>query len=77
MEFFRIKKTIKIIFINLIILFFLLYILELFLQFGNGNLFKKTKFYYQNKIEKESKEDIVLSFAPYKFIGKNKEIIPL
>ena len=77
MEFFRIKKTIKIIFINLIILLFLLYILELFLQLGKGNLFKKTKFYYQNKIEKESKEDIVLSFAPYKFIGKNKKIIPL
>ena len=57
LEFSKIKSITKIVFINLIILFFLLYILELFLQMGSDNLFKKTKFYYQNKLEKEAKEE--------------------
>ena len=56
-------------------MYVLLYILEIFLQ-NSGSLFKKTKFYYQSKLENQSRE-VVLSFAPYKFLNKNKKIIPL
>ena len=77
MEFSKITKLLKIIFTNFLLLYVLLYIGELFLQWGTGSLFKKTKFYYQNKIESKTNEEIVLSFAPYKFINENKKIIPL
>ena len=77
MEFSKITRVIKIIFTNFLILYALLYILEIFLQFNSGSLFKKTKFYYQSKLETQSMEEVVLSFAPYKFLNKNKKIIPL
>ena len=77
MEFSKITRVIKIIFTNFLILYVLLYILEIFLQFNSGSLFKKTKFYYQSKLENQSMEEVVLSFAPYKFLNKNKKIIPL
>ena len=77
LEFSKITRVIKIIFTNFLILYVLLYILEIFLQFNSGSLFKKTKFYYQSKLENQSMEEVVLSFAPYKFLNKNKKIIPL
>jgi len=77
LQFSKIIKIIKIILANFLILYILLYALEIYLQFNSGSLYKKTKFYYQNKMEAENKEDTVLSFAPYKFLNKNKNIIPL
>ncbi len=77
MEFFKISKIFKIIFINFFILYILLYALELFLQWRSDSIFKKTKFYHQSQIEDKTSEEVVLSFAPYKFINKNKKIIPL
>ena len=73
----KLFKIIYVLFINLVALFVLLYFLEIFLQFKSGNLFSKTKFYYQKKLEKEINNEVVLSFAPYKFFNKNKNIIPL
>ena len=76
MEFSKITRVIKMIFTNFLILYVLLYYLEIILQFNSGYLFKKTKFYYQSKLENQSRAEVVLSFDPYKFLNKNKKINP-
>ena len=67
----------KIFIINIIILYIFLYSLEVFLQFDYGSLYKETIYFYKKKISKKLKEDVVLSFAPYKLINTNSDIFPL
>ena len=68
----------KIIFINLVLLYFFLYILELFINFNNNKIFQKTRLYYLNKdSKKELGEKIYLNFGAYKLIDKTVDILPL
>jgi len=68
----------KIIFINLVLLYFFLYILELFINFNNNKIFQKTRLYYLNKdSKKELGEKIHLNFGTYKLIDKSVDILPL
>ena len=68
---------IKIIFFNLVLLYFFLYILELFINFKNNKLFQKTRLYYLNKDSKKLDEKIYLNFGAYKLIDKEDDILPL
>ena len=68
---------IKIIFFNLVLLYFFLYILELFINFKNNKLFQKTRLYYLNKDSKKLDEKIYLNFGAYKLIDKGDDILPL
>ncbi len=68
---------IKIIFFNLVLLYFFLYILELFLNFNNNKIFQKTRLYYLNKDSKKLDEKIYLNFGAYKLIEKGGDILPL
>ena len=68
----------KIILIKIILLYFFLYILELFINLNNENLFKKTRLYYLNKDSKtKPSKKIYLNFGSYKLIDKKKDILPL
>tara|TARA_B100001964_G_C14152212_1_gene562601 strand:+ start:1 stop:1158 length:1158 start_codon:yes stop_codon:yes gene_type:complete len=67
----------RILTINIIILYSLLYSVEIFLQFKKGKLYNDTKYTFQKKISKKLNKDVVLAFAPYKLINKNSKIIPL
>ena len=68
---------IKIIFFNLVLLYFFLYILELFINFNNNKIFQKTRLYYLNKDSKKLDEKIYLNFGAYKLIDKKGDILPL
>ena len=68
---------IKIIFFNLVLLYFFLYILELFINFNNNKIFQKTRLYYLNKDSKKLDEKIYLNFGAYKLIEKEGDILPL
>lgn len=68
---------IKIIFFNLVLLYFFLYILELFINFNNNKIFQKTRLYYLNKDSKKLDEKIYLNFGAYKLIDKGDDILPL
>ena len=68
---------IKIIFFNLVLLYFFLYILELFINFNNNKIFQKTRLYYLNKDSKKLDEKIYLNFGAYKLIDKGGDILPL
>lgn len=71
-------NLIKVIFINVILVYFLLYILELFINFNNDKLFKKTRLYYLNKdSKKEFAKKIYLNFGSYKLLDKINDILPL
>ena len=67
----------KIIFINLVLLYFFLYILELFINFNNNKIFQKTRLYYLNKDSKNLDEKIYLNFGAYKLVDKTVDILPL
>ena len=68
----------KVVIINFILLYFLLYILELFININDNKLFQKTRLYYLNKdIEKNPGEKIYLNFGSYKLIDKTNDILPL
>ena len=68
---------IKIIFFNLVLLYFFLYILELFINFNNNRIFQKTRLYYLNKDSKKLNEKTYLNFGAYKLIDKENDILPL
>ena len=68
---------IKIIFFNLVLLYFFLYILELFINFNNNKKFQKTRLYFLNKDSKKLDEKIYLNFGAYKLIEKGGDILPL
>ena len=65
---------IKIIFINILLLYFFLYLIEIGINFNKKRLYKKTRLYYLNAIQKENlNKNIYLNFGSYKLI--NKKII--
>jgi len=68
---------IKIIFLNLILLYFFLYILELFINFNINKIFQKPRLYYLNKDSKKLDEKIFLNFGAYKLVDKTVDILPL
>ncbi len=69
-------KYLKIFFINLFILYFFLYIVELIINYKNKNLFKKTRLYYLNKEAKKNLDKkIYLNFPGYKLLGEKKQLI--
>ena len=56
----------------------MLYICELFLNYKNNNLFKKTRLYYLNKLKKDDPiTNVYLNFGVYKLLDKKNIIIPL
>ena len=73
----RYFNFIKIIFVNLVLLYFFLYILELFINFNNNKIFQKTRLYYLNKDSKNLDEKIYLNFGAYKLVDKTVDILPL
>ena len=72
-------KFSKVIFINLIILYIFLYIIEISINYKNDGLFKKTRLYYLNKDSKNNfNQKIYLNFGSYKLLGNtNHDIFPL
>ena len=78
----NIKKKIyyiKIIFINIFLLYFFLYLIEIGINFNKKRLFKKTRLYYFNTIQKNNiDKKIYLNIGPYKLIDKkNNSLLPL
>ena len=71
-------KLIKIVIINFIVLFSLLYFIELLINLKKNNLFKKTKYKHIQELSKINKEDFAFNYLPYKNLSKkNLEILPL
>ena len=70
---------IKIIFINILLLYFFLYLIEIGINFNKKRLYKKTRLYYLNTIQKENlNKNIYLNFGSYKLINKkNNSLLPL
>lgn len=65
-------------FINFFILYSLLYILEIGINYKNDNLFKKTRLYYLNSLkEKNQNLKIYLNYGVYKLIDKQNSLLPL
>ena len=71
----KILYFLKISLINILILYGLLYSLEIFINYKNNKLFKKTRLYYINSLNKET--NIYLNFAPYKILDKKNKLLPL
>jgi len=71
----KILYFLKIFLINILILYGLLYSLEIFINYKNNKLFKKTRLYYINSLNKET--NIYLNFAPYKILDKKNKLLPL
>ena len=71
----KILYFLKIFLINILILYGLLYSLEIFINYKNNKLFKKTRLYYINSLNKET--NIYLNFAPYKILDKKHKLLPL
>ncbi len=74
----RIKYFLKLFSINFIILYLLLYLIELGINFKNNKLFKKTRLYYLNSLQNENQNDkIYLNFGVYKLLDKSNKILLL
>ncbi len=68
----------KIFSLNLIMLYFFLYIIEIFLNYKKDKLFLKTRLYYLNLFQKDkTKDKFYLNIGPYKFLDKKNKILPL
>ena len=63
-------KLIKIVIINFIVLFSLLYFIELLINLKKNNLFKKTKYKHIQELSKINKEDFAFNYLPYKNLSK-------
>ena len=73
-----IKKILKIFFINFFLLYFFLYIGEIFINHNKNQLFQKTRLYYLNKEIKNNLSKIYLNFGGYKLLDKgNLKNLPL
>ncbi len=71
-------KLIKIIIINIIILFSLLYFVEVIINLKNNSLLKKTKYRHLQELSKINEVDFAFNYLPYKNLSKKKlEILPL
>tara|TARA_B100000767_G_scaffold177850_1_gene166234 strand:- start:5 stop:1180 length:1176 start_codon:yes stop_codon:yes gene_type:complete len=74
MIFENIFKYIKVLLINILLLYIFLYPLEILVNYKDNTLFKKTRLYYLNIFKKkQTNKKIYLNFAPYKLLD-NKEI---
>ena len=69
----------KIVIINIIILFFFLYLIEIIINYKNNNLFKKTRIYYLNiQKNKTYNQNVFLNITGHKFLDNTKiSILPL
>ena len=78
MNFINYKKIFKVFFINILLLYFFLYLFEIFLNYNKSQLFQKTRLYFLNKkLEKDSSK-IYLNFGSYKLIDRtNIKDLPL
>ena len=64
--------------VNFFILYSLLYILEIGINYKNDNLFKKTRLYYLNSLkEKNQNLKIYLNYGVYKLIDRQNSLLPL
>ena len=78
MNFINIKKSLKILCINLFLLYFFLYIGEILINYNKNQLFQKTRLYYLNKKIKKNSSKIYLNFGSYKLLDKvNLNNLPL
>jgi len=78
MNFINIKKNLQIFCINLFLLYFFLYIAEIFINYNKNQLFQKTRLYYLNKEIKKNSSKIYLNFGSYKLLDKvNLNNLPL
>ena len=68
-------KFLKIFLINLSILYFFLYVIELGINYKKDKLFKKTRLYYLNKEEKNFDKGVFLNFAGYKLLDEQEQVI--
>ena len=78
MNFINYKKIFKVFFINILLLYFFLYLFEIYLNYNKRQLFQKTRLYFLNKkLEKDSSK-IYLNFGSYKLIDRtNIKDLPL
>lgn len=71
-------KYFRIIFINIIILYVLLYSFELFLNISSNKLFSKTRLHYLNLEQKKTNSKVYLNFGAYKLLDdRNINLLPL
>ena len=71
-------KYFKIFLINIIILYFFLYLLEIFINYKDNKLFQKTRLYYLNKASNNKENKVYLNFGSYKLLDeKQNSILPL
>ena len=70
-------QLIKIFSINFLILYLLLFLMELFFQFKNDTLFLESKFIHRERLEDKLNQEVHVSFVPYKMIHSNELIVPL
>ena len=71
-------KILKIFFINILLLYFFLYLFEIFINYNKHQLFLKTKLYFLNKKIKKDEKKIYLNFGSYKLIDRTNIIrLPL
>jgi hypothetical protein len=78
----NIKKILhytKVLFVNIFLLYLFLYLIEIGINFNKKRLFKKTRLYYFNTVQKNNiDQNIYLNFGPYKLIDKkNNSLLPL
>ena len=75
----KIFKYSKIVVINICILFFFLYLIEITINYKNNNLFKKTRIYHLNiQKNKTYNQKVFLNIAGHKFLDNTKiSILPL
>lgn len=67
----------KIIFINFLILYVSLLLLEIGFQIKNNNFLDDNRFSYREKILGNYETDVHLSYYPYKLLSSNQDLIPL
>ena len=69
----------KIVVINIFILFFFLYLIEITINYKNNNLFKKTRIYHLNIQKNETyNQNVFLNIAGHKFLDNTKiSVLPL
>jgi len=72
-----IYRFIKILFINFLILYILLFVLEIYLQIKNNTFLSESKYYYRERLSDQTNEQVNLAFAPYKILNKDLSLIPL
>ena len=68
--------SIRVILINFVILYILLFLIEIILNFNKNTLLKENKFYHRELLKKDFL-DVNVAFAPYKLLNRGKNLIPL